>query len=163
MYPGWTKTFLNWSEPVTFLFSFTNNPEKMTGKRKRGHGWSSVVKKKKQVSKEPVSRNVKVRFVCPSLQKKQFKVRSKREYSPGLHTVLHYPQRVQPCHQPYTLKPKRTKIKSKYEFSKGLHTVLHYPQEIVLKHFVHVEKKRDDCVINYKIVREMNTTYYLWV
>ena len=116
---------------------------------------------KKQVSKEPVSRNVKVRFVCPSLQKKQFKVRSKREYSPGLHTVLHYPQRVQPCHQPYTLKPKKTKIKSKYEFSKGLHTVLHYSQEIVLKHFVHVEKKRDDYIVNYEIVREMNTTYYL--
>ena len=133
----------------------------MTGKRKRGHGWSSVMKKKKRVSKEPVSRNIKVRFVCPSLQKKEFKVRSKREHSPGLHTVLHYPQRVKPCYQPYTLKPKRTKIRSKYEFSKGLHTVLHYPQEIVLKHFVHVKKKQNNCVINYKIVREMNTTHCL--
>ena len=119
------------------------------------------MKKKKRVSKEPVSRNIKVRFVCSSLQKKEFKVRSKREHSPGLHTVLHYPQRVKPCYQPDTLKPKRTKIRSKYEFSKGLRTVLHYPQEIVLKYFVHVKKKQNNCVINYKIVREMNTTHCL--
>ena len=45
-----------------------------------------------------VSRNIKVRFVCPSLQKKEFKVRSKREHSPELHTVLHYSQRVKPCY-----------------------------------------------------------------
>ena len=119
----------------------------MTGKRKRGHERSSV-KEKKRVS-QPVSRNIKVRFVCPSLQGEGLKVRSKYEFSPGLHTVLHYPQRVKPCHQPYTLKPKSTKIKSKYEFSKGLHTVLHYPQEIMLKHFVYVEKKQhDDCFVN---------------
>ena len=133
----------------------------MTGKRKRGHGWSSV-KKKKQVP-QPVSRNIKVRFVCPSLQKERFKkVRSKYEYSPGLHTVLHYPQRVKPCHQPYTLKPKTTKIRSRYEYSEGLHTVLHYPQEIVLKHFVHVKKKQhNDCVINYEIIREIGPTHHL--
>ena len=81
MYPGWTKTFSNWSESFTFFFSFTNNFEKMTGKRKRGHGWSSV-KKKKQVP-QPVSRNIKVRFVCPSLQGERLNY----ECSPGLHTV----------------------------------------------------------------------------
>ena len=91
-------------------------------------------------------------FCLSFITKKEFKVRSKREHSPGLHTVLHYPQRVKPCYQPYTLKPKRTKIRSKYEFSKGLHTVLHYPQEIVLKHFIHVKKKQNNCVINYKII-----------
>ena len=63
--------------------------------------------------------------------------------------------------EPYTLKPKRTKIRSKYEFSKGLHTVLHHSQTIVLKHFIHVEKKRDDYIINYKIVREMDIIFYL--
>ena len=38
----------------------------MPRKRKRGHGWSSVGRKRK--SSQPVWKNIKVRFVCPSLQ-----------------------------------------------------------------------------------------------
>ena len=90
---------------------------------------------------------------------KVLKVRSKYEFSPGLHTVLHYPQRVQICHQPHALKPKSIKVRSKYEFTPGLHTVFHYPQKIVLKHYVYVNTS---CVIiPYEIIKEFDVVHHL--
>ena len=92
--------------------------------------WSSVGRKR-QPSQQPVLKQVKVqvRFVCPS---RGFTVRSTYEYSPGLRSVLHYPQRVKPHHEPYTCKPRKVRVRSSYEHSSGLQTTLHYPQEIVL-------------------------------
>ena len=109
----------------------------MSKKRKRGHGWSSDYRKRK--SKQ--YRDVKVRFICPSLQPDGIKVRSVYEHSPGLHTTLHYPHRIEPRHESYTCKPRTVRVKSTYEYSPGLQTILHYPQEIVLKHFIHMEKQ----------------------
>ena len=112
-------------------------------KRKRGHGWSSVGRKR-QSSQQPVLNQVKVRFVCPSRQEEGFKVRSTYEYSPGLRSVLHYPQSVKLHHEPYTCKPRKVRVRSTYEHSSGLHTTLHYPQEIVLKHFVIMGQPQDN-------------------
>ena len=78
---------------------------------------------------------------------KKIRVKASYEYDAGLRTVLHYPQLVKPCHQPYTCKPKTVRIKASYEYEKGLRTVLHYPQEIVLKHFVFQEQEEMQEVI----------------
>ena len=53
--PRMNKNVFKLIRTVHFLFfSFTNNPEKIIGKRKRGHEWSSV-NKKKQVSQHPTT------------------------------------------------------------------------------------------------------------
>ena len=117
--------------------------------KKRGHGWSSVGKK---WTSQPVVKNIRVRFICPSLKEfvknirvrficpslkeKRIKVRSTYEYHPGLRTVLHYPQRVKPCHEPYTCKPRVVRVRSTYTSSSGVQTTLHYPQKFVFKHYV---------------------------
>ena len=125
----------------------SSTTQQMTRKRKRGHGWGSVGRKR-QSSRQPVLKEVKVRFVCPAIQEeKRFKVRSTYEYSPGLRSVLHYPQQgVEPHHEPYTCKPRKVRVRSTYEYehSSGLQTTLHYPQEIVLKHFVIMEQPPQD-------------------
>lgn len=105
----------------------------MPVKRKRGHEWSSVGRKR---SIQPVVKHVRVRFVCPSLKEKRIKVKATYEYHPGLRTVLHYPQRVKPCHEPYTCKPRLVRVRSTCTSSSGVKTTLHYPQQFVLKHYV---------------------------
>ena len=85
-----------------------------------------------------VFKDVKVRFICPSLieKAKTFRVRATYENSPGLSTTLHYPQQCKQEHIPYTCKPKTTGVRAKYTCSNDMQTTLHYPQRIVAKHYM---------------------------
>ena len=92
-----------------------------------------------------------------SAKSKKLSIRATYEYAPGLHTVLHYPQKFELQHEPYTCAPRTVKVKCKYEFAPGLHTTLEYVNEIVLKHYIFKNTRE---LINYKIV-EIGPSYSL--
>ena len=104
-------------------------------KRFKGNNWSE-----KKYWRRPthVIKNVKVRFICPSLipDVKKFKVRATYEYSAGLRTTMHYPQQCTYVHKPYTCKPKTVAVRAKYIGFNDMQTTLHYPQRLVLKHYI---------------------------
>lgn len=104
-------------------------------KRRRGNNWS---KKPKQKRVTYAYKDVKVRFICPSLIEnvKTFKVRATYEHSPGLRTTLHYPQQCKQEHKPYTCQKKTVGVRAKYTCHDDIQTTLHYPQRLVLKHYI---------------------------
>ena len=91
------------------------------------------------------------------MSKNKLSVRATYEYDPGLHTVLHYPQKIVLQHEPFTCAPRTTKVKCKYQFAPGLHTTLECVNEIVLKHYIFKDTRPK---IDYKVV-EVGPTYYL--
>jgi hypothetical protein len=118
---------------VTDASAVTAKPRK----RRRGNNWS---KKPKQKRVTHAYKNVKVRFICPSLigDVKTFKVRATYKHSPGLRTTLHYPQQCKQEHKPYTCKPKTIGVRAMYTWFNDMQTTLHYPQRLVLKHYLYV-------------------------
>ena len=133
-----TFVFARNCDPLLLMASVSRTTDSSTvkpRKRKRGNNWT---KKRKPKRGTYVFKDVKVRFICPSLieKAKTFRVRATYENSPGLSTTLHYPQQCKQEHIPYTCKPKTTGVRAKYTCSNDMQTTLHYPQRIVAKHYM---------------------------